>query len=173
MALKPEQVAAARGEIPNAIDISDSTPDPMDNPEIRKQVEAARTVLFQIAKGIKQIGMYRHAESKFPEFLQKAADALTIYTSTYGSLALKVDLTNFLVQKVELFAEASEIPYKFFKDGIRQLIFRDGCTVEELVTFTLISLSDPDRGADDLNAPLWRAQLPHFEFIMVEGFKMD
>lgn len=173
MALKPEQKAAARGEIPSAIDISDSTPDPMDNPEIRKQVEAARTVLFQIAKGIKQIGMYKHAEGKFPEFLQKAADALTAYTTAYGSLTLKVDLTNFLVHKVELFAEASEIPYKFFKDGIRQLIFRDGCSVEELVTFTLISLSDPDRGADDLNAQLWRAQMPHFEFIMVEGFKMD
>ncbi len=148
-------------------------PDPMENPEIRKQVEAARTVLFHISKGIKQIGMYRHAEAKFPEFLQKAADALTAYNATYGSLTLKVDLTNFLVHKVELFPEASEIPYKFFKDGIRQLIFRDGCTCEELVTFTLISLSDPDRGADDLNAQLWRAQLPHFEFIMVEGFKMD
>ncbi len=173
MALKPGQAAAARGDIPTSIDIEDSTPDPMDDPAIRKQVEAARTVMFHISKGIKQIGMYKHAEAKFPEFLQKAADALTVYTQAYGSLTLKVDLTNFLVQKVELFAEASEIPYKFFKDGIRQLIFRHGCSVDELVAFTLISLSDPDRGADDLNAQLWRAQMPHFEFIMVEGFKMD
>ncbi|MBS1149072.1 MAG: hypothetical protein H6Q89_770, partial [Myxococcaceae bacterium] len=173
MALKPEQKAAAKGEIPTAIDISDSTPDPMDNPEIRKQVEGAKTVLFHISKGIKQIGMYRHAEAKFPEFLQKAADALVVYTQAYGSLTMKVDITNFQVHKVDLFPEASEIPYKFFKDGIRQLIFRDGCSVEELVTFTLISLSDPDRGADDLNAQLWRAQLPHLEFIMVEGFKIE
>ena len=164
MALRPEQ---------KAVDPRASIPDPLANPEIRKQVEAARAVIFQLSKGIKQIGMYRHAEAKFPEFLQKACDALTAYTQAYGSLTMKVDLTNFLVRNVELFPEASEIPYKFFKDGIRQLVFRDGCTVEELVTFTLISLSDPERGADDLNAQLWRAQLPHLEFIMVEGFKMD
>ncbi len=148
-------------------------PDPMEDPAKRKQVEAARTVLFHITKGIKQIGMYRHAEAKFPEFLQKACDALGVYTKEYGSLTLKVDMTNFTLHKVELFSEESAIPYKFFKDGIRQLIFRDGTEVAELVSFVLISLSDPDRGADDLNAQLWRAQMPHFEFIMVEGFKMD
>src|SRR5688500_4161834 len=133
MALKPGQEAAAKGEIPTAIDIEDSTPDPMDDPAVKKQVEAARTVLFHIAKGIKQIGMYKHAETKFPEFLQKAFDALTLYNTAYGALTLKVDLTNFMVHNVDLFPEASEIPYKFFKDGIRQLIFREGCSLDELV----------------------------------------
>jgi hypothetical protein len=148
-------------------------PDPMEDPVKRKQVEAARTVLFHLSKAIKQIGMYRHAEAKFPEFLQKACDALSVYTKEYGTLTLKVEVTNFTLHKVDLFPEDSPIPYKFFKDGIRQLIFRDEFSVEELVSFTLISLTDPDRGADDLNAQLWRAQMPHFEFIMVEGFKMD
>lgn len=147
--------------------------DPTTDPALKKQVDAARAVAYHLLKGIKVIGMYRHNEAKYGEFLQKACTALHEYTSTYGSLTLRVELTNFTLHKQDLFTEDNPIPYKFYKDGIRQLIFRHGFTVEELTTFTLISISDPDRGADDFNAQLWRAQMPHFEYIMVEGFRMD
>ena len=59
------------------------------------------------------------------------------------------------------------------RDGIRQISFKPGFTLDELVTFTLIATSDPERGADELNAQLWRAQMPHFEYSMVEGFRVD
>jgi truncated hemoglobin YjbI len=145
----------------------------MTDPALKKQVEAARAVAYHLLKGMKQIGMYRHNEAKFGEFLTKAWASLDEYNKTYGVLQLKVELTNFTLHKQDLFSDDNPVPYKFYKDGIRQLMFRPGFTVEELVTFTLISLSDPDRGADDFNAQLWRAQLPHFEYIMVEGFRMD
>lgn len=145
----------------------------MSDPELKKQVEAARGVAFHLLKGIKVIGMYRHNEAKYGEYLQKACDALAEYHKQYGALQLKVELTNFTLHKQDLFSEDNPIPYKFYKDGIRQLIFRPGFTVEELTIFTVIALSDPDRGAEDLNHQLWRAQMPHFEYIMVEGFKMD
>ena len=111
--------------------------------------------------------------TKYGEYLTKAHIALTQYLEEFGVLQLKVDVTNFQLFKQDLFSEDSQLPYKFFKDGIRQLMFRPGFTVEELTAFTVISLSDPDRGAEDLNAQLWRAQMPHFEYIMVEGFRMD
>lgn len=145
----------------------------MADPNIRKQVEAARAVAFHLLKGVKTIGMYRHNESKYGEYLEKAWEAVDQFTQQFGPLSLRVDLTNFLLHRQELFTEESPIPYKFFKDGIRQLIFRPGFTREEMTTFTLVALSDPDRGAEDLNVQLWRAQMPHFEFIMSEGFKMD
>jgi hypothetical protein len=165
-------VAPSKGIAPTPTDAAPNA-DPMSNPDIRKQVEAARNVAFHLLKGIKVIGMYRHNEAKYGEYLQKAHDALTEYTNQYGPLQLKVELTNFTLFKQDLFSEENPIPYKFFKDGIRQLIFRPGFTLEELTTFTVIALSDPDRGAEDLNHQLWRAQMPHFEYIMVEGFKMD
>ncbi|MCA2982101.1 MAG: HEAT repeat domain-containing protein [Myxococcaceae bacterium] len=145
----------------------------MSDPKLKKQVEMARSVAYHLLKGIKMIGMYRHNEAKYGEFLAKAHESLTQYLEEHGALALKVDLTNFLLHKQELFTDESTLPYKYFKDGIRQLIFRPGFTIEELTSFTVISLSDPDRGAEDLNAQLWRAQMPNFEYIMVEGFRMD
>ncbi len=147
--------------------------DPMSDPKLKKQVETARSVAYHLLKGIKMIGMYRHNEAKYGEFLTKAHEALTAYNEEFGVLQLKVDLTNFQLHKQDLFSEDNPLPYKFYKDGIRQLMFRPGFTIEELTTFTVISLSDPDRGAEDLNAQLWRSQMPHFEYIMVEGFRMD
>lgn len=147
--------------------------DVMQDPDKRKQVEAAKNVVFQLLKGIKTIGMYRHAEEKFPEFLHNAWQNLEAYTQAWGPLAMRVDINNFILHKQELFSEESPIPYKFFREGFRQLIFRPGITPQELVSFTMIALSDPERGADDLNAQFWRAQIPSFEYIMSEGFKMD
>ncbi|MER2565903.1 MAG: HEAT repeat domain-containing protein [Myxococcaceae bacterium] len=162
---QPAAASLAPGEAP--------PPDPMSDPKLKKQVELARSVAYHLLKGIKMIGMYRHNESKYGEYLTKAHIALTQYLEEFGVLQLKVDVTNFQLFKQDLFSEDSQLPYKFFKDGIRQLMFRPGFTVEELTAFTVISLSDPDRGAEDLNAQLWRAQMPHFEYIMVEGFRMD
>lgn len=140
---------------------------------MREKVEGARNFTFHLLKGIKQIGMYRHNEAKFPEFLVKAHEALGGYTERFGPLSIKVEQQNFLLLGQPLFSEESALPYKFFRDGIRQLIFRPGLGVEELVTFTLIALSEPERGADDVLAQLWKAALEHVEYVVVEGFKMD
>ena len=152
---------------------ADPKADPMENPELKAQVEAARGVTYHLLRGIKQIAMYRHAEGKFPEFLAKTHEALAAFHEKYGSLNLKVDLTNLTLHGQDLFTEENPLSYKFFKEGIRTLVFHPGISLEEIVQFTLIALSDPDRGAEDLNAQLWKAQIKHIEYIMVEGFRMD
>ncbi|MFY1826493.1 HEAT repeat domain-containing protein [Myxococcus fulvus] len=151
----------------------DASTDAEQSPEVREKVEMARTFAFHLLKGIKQIGMYRHNEARFPEFLAKALEAITQYTEKNGPLSLKVEQQNLTLHNDSLFSEDTPLPYKFYRDGIRQLIFRPGLTVEELVTFTLIALSEPERGADDVLAQLWRAGMEHVEYVVVEGFSME
>ena len=146
--------------------------DPMQDPQKREQVELARNFSFHLLKGIKQIGMYRHNEAKFPAFLEKAHEAIGQYTDAYGALSMKVDPQNFLLYQQPLFSDENALPYRFFKDGIRQIIFRPGLTVDELVKFTLIALSDERSGEDVLNQ-LWRSALENIEYVVVEGFTMD
>jgi hypothetical protein len=146
---------------------------PTTDPAVEEKLEAARNFTFHLLKGIKQIGMYRHNEARFPEFLSRATEALAAYTEKYGPLSLKVEQQNFMLHGEPTFSEDTPLPYKFFRDGIRQLIFRPGLTVSELVTFTLIALSEPERGAEDVLAQLWRSGLEHVEYVVVEGFKMD
>jgi hypothetical protein len=147
--------------------------EPATDPAVQEKVEAARNFTFHLLKGIKQIGMYRHNEARFPEFLARAQEALEAYTDKHGPLSLKVEQQNFMLYGEPIFSEDTPLPYKFFRDGIRQLIFRPGVTVEELVTFTMIALSEPERGAEDVLSQLWRAALEHLEYVVVEGFKMD
>jgi hypothetical protein len=153
--------------------LSESPPESSKDPVVREKVELARNITSQLLKGIKQIGMYRHNEAKYPEFLGRALEAITEYTEKHGPLSLKVEQQNFLLHGEPLFSEETPLPYKFFRDGIRQLIFRRGLALGELVTFTLIALSEPERGADDVLAQLWKANLEHLEYVVVEGFSMD
>ena len=145
----------------------------MQDPEKRERVELARNYAFHLLKAIKQFGMYRHNEARFPEFLAKAHEALSAYTEKHGALSLKVEAQNLELHGQALFSEDNPLPYRFYRDGIRQLIFRPGLPLEELVAWTLIALSDPERGAEDISAQLWRAGLEHVEYVAVEGFQMD
>ncbi|XXF80988.1 HEAT repeat domain-containing protein [Myxococcaceae bacterium GXIMD 01537] len=153
--------------------LTDAPNEQAPDPVVREKVELARNFTFHLLKGIKQIGMYRHNESKFPEFLSKAQESITEFTEKHGPLSLKVEQQNFLLYGEPLFSEDTPLPYKFFRDGIRQLIFRPELALEELVQFTMIALSEPERGADDVLAQLWRASMEHVEYVVVEGFSMD
>lgn len=104
--------------------IQESNAEPQLSPEAREKVELAKTFAFHLLKGIKQIGMYRHNESRFPEFLGKALESIATYTDKFGPLSMKVEQQNFLLLGESLFSEDTPLPYKFFRDGIRQLIFR-------------------------------------------------
>ena len=150
-----------------------ATPDPLADPENRQRLELAKAFAFQLLKGIKQIGMYRHNESRYAEYLSKAHEAVQQYTERFGPLIFKVEQQNFHLFEQPLFAEDTTLPFKFWRDGIRQFIFRPGLRPDELLTFTLVALSDVEKQGEDTVAQLWRSPLDNLEYVVVEGFKLD
>ncbi len=146
---------------------------PKDSAESTDRADAARTFGASWNKAIKQIAMYRHAQAKYPEFLTRAHEALTAFGAQFGVLQLKVDQAQLAHEGQPLLDVDSPIPYRLFKEGIRQVLLRPGASVDEFVRLTTILLSDPDRGDEELNTQLWREQLPHVEYIMVASFRMD
>lgn len=146
---------------------------PQDSAESTERADAARTFGASWLKAMKQIAMYRHAQAKFAEFLTRAHDALKAFGAQFGVLQLKVEQTRIVHEGQALLEGDSPIPYRLFKEGIRQLVLRPGATLDEFVRLTTILLSDPDRGDEELNTQLWREQLPHVEYIMVASFRMD
>ncbi len=147
--------------------------DPLSLPENKEKLELAKEFAFHLAKGIKNIGIYRHNTSRYPEFLQKAFEAVQKYGEKHGALSLKVEAQCFSMFKQTLL-EASDndnLPYKFFRDGIRHLIFRPTLTADEFLKFVLIALSDPTR-TEDILAQLWKAGFENIEYIVVEGFSV-
>jgi hypothetical protein len=147
--------------------------DPLADPENRQRLELAKAFAFQLLKGIKQIGMYRHNEGRFTEYLEKAHAAIREYTDRWGPLVFKVEQQNFHLFDQSLFTEDTPLPFKFWRDGIRQFIFRPGLRPDELLSFTMVALSDVEKQGEDTVAQLWRSPLDHLEYVVVEGFKVD
>jgi len=148
-------------------------PDPLSDPENRQRLDLAKAFAFQLLKGIKQIGMYRHNESRYTDYLSKAHEAIRQYTDRFGPLIFKVEQQNFLLFEQPLFSEDTTLPFKFWRDGIRQFIFRPGLRADELLSFTLVALSDVEKQGEDTVAQLWRSPLDNLEYVVVEGFKVD
>lgn len=149
--------------------------DPLEIPENKDRFEIAKEFSFHLAKGIKNIGIYRHNTSKYVEMMQKAFDALAKYTEKYKALQLKVEADCFSMFKQPVYSasDSENLPFKFYRDGIRHLVFREGIDVQELLDFVLIALTDSQRGDPDILSQLWEKNFAHVEYVVVEGFSMD
>lgn len=162
----PSAAAARKGEYPEG--------HPLQDPENLQRYQQAREVFLNLVKGIKQINLYQHATGKYAEFLGRAHASLAGWTETHGPLNVKVDSGNFFLFKEPLLDEG-DFSYRFFRDGIRNLVFRPGLTLDELVQFTLIAIKNydaPEHHGEDIVQNLWQASFSNIEYIIVEGFKI-
>ncbi|MEM1026182.1 MAG: HEAT repeat domain-containing protein [Myxococcota bacterium] len=142
------------------------------------EVEEAREAFRLLLKGIKNIHIYRHAEVRFPEYMQPAHTALTRFLNEHESLAFKIEpfavkLKDAVVHEDE---DRENLTYRFYKDGVRYLIFRRGLTVDELVSFVLLAIENLDEAAlmqEDMVTRLWKRELQFIETVVVESFGFD
>jgi HEAT repeat protein len=162
--------AQARGKAKGAGE--EKVNDPLADPNNVKKLEATREFCLQLVRAIKSISLYKHATAKFLEFIEKPHQTLDRVTAEFGAISWRVETQWFTLFKQDLLGDEAgdNMPYKFYRDGIRHLIFRPGITAEELLKFTLIATSDTKRGDEDILSQLWAANFEHIEYVVVEGF---
>lgn len=137
------------------------------------RVPAAREFFAQLRKGSRTIAMYRHNAARFGEFLQPAFAALSTLLQA-GALTVKVSAEAFLVGGEEVWAtEGGEnVPFRFYREGIRQLVLRPGVTEAELASLVGAMLTASERTGEEIVGKLWSAGFAHVEYVIVEGFKV-
>lgn len=149
----------------------------LDDATQKAQTKAAADCFMHLGKAIKNVGLYLHNTARHPEIVAPAAQAFAAYTEAYGPLGVRVEADGFYVEKTLVFAEdfANEaIAYKFYRDGIRQLVFRPGLDVPELKHFVDICMtSSRSRHARDVLGLLWEAELEDIEYVVVDGFAIE
>src|SRR6185295_17648922 len=65
------------------------------------------------------------------------------------------------------------LTYKFYRDGMRFLMFRQGLPIEELLRFVLIAMESRSEAAqfqEDTITRLWKEQFSSIEYVVMEGF---
>jgi hypothetical protein len=145
--------------------------DELDAKAAQQASEAFRLLL----KGIKNIGIYRHAENRFAEFLQPAHEALVAFLEENEILPLKL-LPYTLEYKKQVIYEDQDkenLTYKFYRDGMRFLMFRRGLPIDELLRFVMVavaSITDKQLFNEDTITRLWKESFSCIEWVVVEGF---
>jgi hypothetical protein len=146
----------------------------VDEQDVRAAQQASEAFRL-LLKGIKNIGIYRHAENRFPEFLQPAFEALNAFLEEFEILPLKL-LPYTLEYKKQVIYEDQDkenLTYKFYRDGMRFLLFRRGLPIDELLRFVLIaisSLNDRQLFNEDTITRLWKENFSSIEWVVVENF---
>jgi len=136
-----------------------------------ERLKAVRDFFTLLRKGVKNIGMYRHDPKRFPAFLKPAQQLLDGLVAG-GAVVLVVQAEAFVFEKEPVWAiEAGEnIPGRFFREGIRQLIFRPGLSADELNKLVTIMLSNPDRGGEEILSQLFNASFEHVGYATAKLF---
>lgn len=150
------------------------TGDLSEEEEVRLAKEIGNFV-FLLLKGIKNIGIYKHAESRYAEYLEPAYSALTAFLNVNELLPLKVTPYSLEFKKRPVYEDQDKenLTYKFYRDGLRYLIFRAGMPAEELLKFVLLAMgkvSEAQLFQEDMVTRLWKENFQFIEHIVVEGF---
>lgn len=136
--------------------------------------EVERFVLL-LLKGIKNIGIYRHAEERFADYLKPAHEILSGILDENGSLPLKLGPFTLHYKKRVVYEDEDRenLTYKFFKDGMRFIIFRSGIPIEELLRFVLLAMENYSETAlfhEDMITRFWKEDFQFIDDVVVDGF---
>jgi hypothetical protein len=131
--------------------------------------------VFLLLKGIKNIGIYKHAESRYAEYLEPAYSALTAFLAANEVLPLKLTPYTLEFKKHVVYEDQDKenLTYKFYKDGLRYILFRTGIPPEEMLKFVLLAMgkvSEAQLFQEDMVTRLWKENFMFIEHIVVEGF---
>lgn len=139
-------------------------------------VREVAQIFLLILKGLKNIGIYRHAQSRYAEYLEPAFAAMSAFLEREHILPLKLAPYSLEYKKHLIYEEESKenLTYKFYRDGMRFLIFREGVTIDELLRFLLLALDAQTEAAlfqEDMVTRLWKENFQGIEYVVVEGFE--
>src|ERR1041385_1866126 len=86
-----------------------------DDEEIARQAQQAAQAFSLLLKGIKNIGIYRHAESRFTEYLEPAHKAFEAFLEVEGFLPLKLTPYTLEYKKHVIYEDQNKenLTYKF------------------------------------------------------------
>lgn len=142
------------------------------------QVHEVKEIFNRLGKALKTIGLYRHNVDRYGEYLEPVHAALKDYLNRNGQMSLRVQPLGYRFHGVEVFHDESRegnLCFPFYQNGVRLLMINPGISQEEMLKFILLLLDDRkhrQQSQDDIITRLWKAELTHIEWVVVESFKV-
>ncbi len=139
-----------------------------------RRIPLVEEIFHNIVKSIKTIAIYKHNKDRFPEFVEPAYRLLEKFLKQNESLVIRVEPYSFRYMNAEVYKNTdqySNISYRFFRDGVRRITFKQGLSLNEFLQFVLIvsGQSQVSNQAEDTVSQLWLANLENIELTVIEG----
>jgi hypothetical protein len=145
-----------------------------EDQEVARQIAATREYFVQLEKGIKQISIYRHNTSQYIEYLDRSYKLLSEFLGRYDTMPLRVEQLGFKFQDEWVYqqdANDQNVAHKFYRDGVRILVFRKGLDPQEMLDFVLISLTNfrsTEYIHEDMVSLMWKQEFANIEYVVVD-----
>src|SRR5260221_3471068 len=140
----------------------------------QERVEQVREAFAALARALKRISVYRHAQDQHAAYLAPALSALLALLVREGSLSLLVEPTGLLWEGETVYSEPARewsLCFRLYQAGIRELTFQRGISSDELKGFVSIAMPDAlgtNSGREDALTELWKAELAHVQYRAVD-----
>ena len=146
--------------------------------EIFDDIKEAKDILQQIIKAKKTLRMYPQNNPVYIKTLEEAYVKFSNFLDYRDSFTLKIkqNSINYDTEQIYFSAEKEEnLALFFFKDGLRELTFKQGLSAGELEEFLRITALDFDREAvdEDIVTLLWEKDFQYIHYVVDEAFLVD
>ena len=150
----------------------------MEHMEISEDTRLARDILQNIIKSKKTLRMYPQNNPVYVKTLEDLYARFGDFFHFKGDLTFKINQHSIFHDSEEVYQNPEKddnIALFFFKDGLRELTFRQGLLLEELESFMKIIAMDFDREAvdDDVVTLFWEGDFQNIYYVVDDTFLLD
>jgi hypothetical protein len=150
----------------------------MEHMEVSQDTRLARDILQSIIKSKKTLRMYPQNNPVYVKALEDLYARFGDFFHFKGDLTFKINQHSIFHDSEEVYQNPEKddnIALFFFKDGLRELTFRQGLLLEELESFMKIIAMDFDREAvdDDVVTLFWECDFQNIYYVVDDTFLLD
>ena len=150
----------------------------MEHMEISEDTRLARDILQNIIKSKKTLRMYPQNNPVYVKTLEDLYARFGDFFHFKGDLTFKINQHSIFHDSEEVYQNPEKddnIALFFFKDGLRELTFRQGLLLEELESFMKIIAMDFDRETvdDDIVTLFWEGDFQNIYYVVDDTFLLD
>lgn len=146
--------------------------------EQSEEIKEARDVLQSLLKAKKAFRMYPQNNPVYIKTLDDTYSRFKEFFTYKESLSFKIKQNSILYDSEQIYfnpEKEDNFALFFFKDGLRELTFKNGLEREELEEFLKIIASDFDREVidDDVVTLMWEKDFKNIQYVVDEAFLVD
>lgn len=150
----------------------------MQQTENSEDIRLAKDILQNIIKAKKTLRMYPKNNPIYVKTLEDLYVRFSDFFHFKGDLRFNIKQHSILYDTEEIYQNPEKddnLALFFFKDGLRELTFKQSLPQEELEDFMRIIAMDFDKEAvdDDVVTLLWEGNFQNIQYVVDDTFLMD